>query len=42
MSILEELWYGNVYPADHPIRKDREYAIARSKDRRNLTKPCPV
>ena len=31
MNILEELWYGNVYPNERSIRKDGEYAQALRK-----------
>lgn len=38
MSILHELWYGNIYPSERPIKKDSEYAqalhkVADEKDR---------
>ena len=26
MNILHELWYGNIYPSERPIKKDSEYA----------------
>ena len=31
MNILEELWYGNIYPNEQSIRKDSEYAQALRK-----------
>ncbi len=31
MKILEELWYGNVYPNERSIRRDSEYAQALRK-----------
>ena len=31
MNILEELWYGNIYPNEHSIRRDSEYAQALRK-----------
>ncbi|MGN0998617.1 MAG: DUF6809 family protein [Faecousia sp.] len=31
MSILEELWYGNVYPSEQTIGKDSEYTQALHK-----------
>ncbi len=31
MNILEELWYGNIYPNEGFIRKDSEYAQALRK-----------
>ncbi len=31
MHILEELWYGNIYPNERSIRKDGEYAQALRK-----------
>ncbi|MGM9640312.1 MAG: DUF6809 family protein [Faecousia sp.] len=31
MKILHELWYGNIYPSERPIRKDSEYAEALHK-----------
>lgn len=31
MNILEELWYGNIYPNEQSIRKDSEYTQALRK-----------
>ncbi len=31
MNILEELWYGNIYPNEQSIRRDSEYAQALHK-----------
>ncbi len=31
MNILEELWYGNIYPNERSVRKDSEYAQALRK-----------
>ncbi len=31
MNLLEELWYGNIYPNEQSIRKDSEYAQALHK-----------
>ena len=31
LSILEELWYGNIYPNEQSIKKDSEYAEALRK-----------
>lgn len=31
MNILEELWYGNIYPNEQSIKKDSEYAEALRK-----------
>ena len=31
MHILEELWYGNIYPNERSFRKDSEYAQALRK-----------
>ena len=31
MNILEELWYGNIYPNEQSIKKDSEYAQALRK-----------
>ena len=31
MNILEKLWYGNIYPNEHSVRKDSEYAQALRK-----------
>lgn len=42
MNILEELWYGNIYPNEQSIRKDSEYARALHKvveEKENLLPP---
>ena len=31
VNILHELWYGNIYPSERPIKKDSEYAQALHK-----------
>lgn len=31
MNILEELWYGNIYPNEQSIQKDSEYVQALRK-----------
>ena len=31
LSILEELWYGNIYPSERPVKKGSEYAQALHK-----------
>lgn len=31
MNILHELWYGNIYPSERPIKKGSEYAEALRK-----------
>ncbi len=31
MSIIEELWYGNIYPSEHPIKNNSEYMAALRK-----------
>ena len=31
VNILYELWYGNIYPSERPIKKDSEYAEALRK-----------
>lgn len=39
MNILHELWYGNIYSSECPIKKDSEYAEALRKvveERENL------
>ncbi len=39
MNILEELWYGNIYPNEQAIRQNSEYAQALRKvvaERENL------
>lgn len=43
MNILEELWYGNIYPNEQSIRKDSEYAQALRKvaDEKESLLACP-
>lgn len=31
MGVLEELWYGNIYPSERPIQKGSGYAAALEK-----------